>query len=87
MAKLIEFETDRLWLRQWIESDREPFARLSIDPQVMEFFPNVLDRAASDAMVDRLQAQIAERGWGLWAVESKAERQFIRYIRSQNRIY
>ena len=45
MAKLIEFETDRLWLRQWIESDREPFARLSIDPQVMEFFPNVLDRA------------------------------------------
>ena len=80
MAKLIEFETDRLWLRQWIEADREPFARLSIDPQVMEFFPNVLDRAASDAMIDRVQALISDRGWGLWAVELKAEQQFIGYV-------
>ena len=52
----------------------------SIDPQVMEFFPNILDRTASDAMVDRLQALIAERGWGLWAVESKADRQFIGFV-------
>lgn len=74
MSELIEFETERLRLRQWIETDREPFARLSIDPQVMEFFPNLLDRTASDAMVDRLQVLIAERGWGLWAVEAKADR-------------
>ena len=80
MAKLIEFETDRLYLRQWIEADRAPFVRLCGDPQVMEFFPNILDRTASDAMVDRLQALIAERGWGLWAVELKADKQFIGYV-------
>lgn len=80
MAELIEFDTQRLRLRQWIEADREPFARLSTDPRVMEFLPNLLERAASDAMVDRLQASIADRGWGLWAVESKADRQFIGFV-------
>jgi RimJ/RimL family protein N-acetyltransferase len=80
MAELIEFETERLRLRQWIESDREPFARLCADPQVMEFYPNILDRAASDAMVDRLQALISDRGWGLWALELKADIKFIGYV-------
>jgi RimJ/RimL family protein N-acetyltransferase len=67
MTKLIEFETDRLYLRQWIEADREPFARLNADARVMEFLPSLLDRAASDAMVDRLQAGIFDLGWGLFA--------------------
>jgi RimJ/RimL family protein N-acetyltransferase len=80
MAELIEFETERLRLRQWVESDREPFARLNADPRVMEFFPSVLDRAASDAGIDRAQAKIAERGWGFWAVESKQDRQFIGFV-------
>jgi RimJ/RimL family protein N-acetyltransferase len=80
MAELIEFETERLRLRQWIESDREPFARLNADPRVMEFFPSILDRAASDAGIDRAQAKIAERGWGFWAVESKQNRQFIGFV-------
>ena len=80
MTEVIEFETERLRLRQWIASDREPFAGLCGDPQVMEFYPNVLDRAASDAMVDRLEALISDRGWGLWAVELRAKQQFIGYV-------
>jgi RimJ/RimL family protein N-acetyltransferase len=80
MAVLIEFETDRLRLRQWIEADREPLAKLCADPRVMEFFPNILDRAASDALFDRLQSRISERGWGFWAVESKTDRQFIGFV-------
>lgn len=50
MAELIEFNTDRLRLRQWRAADREPFAALNADQKVMEFFPAPLDRAASDAM-------------------------------------
>jgi RimJ/RimL family protein N-acetyltransferase len=80
MAELIELETEQLHLRQWIESDREPFARLNADPRVMEFLPSILDRAASDAMIDRLQTKIAERGWGFWAVESKQDNQFIGFV-------
>lgn len=80
MAELIEFETDRLRLRQWKPSDRDPFAELNADPQVMEFFPAPLDRSASDAMVDRLQSGIIDRGWGMWAAETKETSQFIGFV-------
>ena len=80
MSKLIEFSTERLRLRQWRDEDREPFARLNTDRRVMEFYPNLLDRAASDAMVTRLQSRIADRGWGLWAVEIEHTQEFIGYV-------
>ena len=80
MAKLIEFETERLRLRQWLATDREPFAALNADPAVMEFFPAPLERAESDAMADRCQSLIAERGWGFWAAESKETNQFIGFV-------
>jgi RimJ/RimL family protein N-acetyltransferase len=56
MSYLIEFETKRLRLRQWLPGDREPFAALNADPTVMAFFPCLLDRAASDAMADRCES-------------------------------
>jgi RimJ/RimL family protein N-acetyltransferase len=80
MIELIEFNTDRLRLRQWCVADREPFAALNADPKVMEFFPAPFDRAASDAMADRCQALIAERGWGFWAVELKQTSEFIGFV-------
>jgi RimJ/RimL family protein N-acetyltransferase len=80
MTELIEFSTERLFLRQWRIADREPFAALNADQQVMEFFPAPLDRSASDAMVDRCQSLIAERGWGLWAVETRDTQDFIGFV-------
>ena len=64
-----EVRTERLLLRGWRAADRAPFAALNADPEVMEHFPSVLDRAGSDALVDRVLAHVAERGFGLWAVE------------------
>ena len=69
MVEHTHLTTDRLLLRPWRESDREPFAALNADPAVMEFLPAILSRAESDAMVDRIQDGFEERGWGLWAVE------------------
>ena len=76
----IAFETDRLKLRQWVATDRQPFAALNADPVVMEHFPAVLDRSASDAMAERCESIIAERGWGFWAVETKETGQFIGFV-------
>lgn len=73
-------ETPRLVLRGWRDSDREPFAALNADPEVMEHFPSVLSRAQSDAGVDRMMAGLAERGWGLWAVELADAGVFIGYV-------
>lgn len=64
-----ELRTDRLLLRQWRPEDRAPFAALNADPEVMRHFPSALSREESDIFADRCEAGIAERGWGLWAVE------------------
>ncbi len=80
MAELIEFDTERLRLRQWCAADRDPFAALNADPNVMEFFPAPLDRASSDVIADRCQLLIAERGWGFWAVETKQTQEFIGFV-------
>lgn len=77
---MIEFSTARLRMRQWRDADRAPFAALNADRHVMEFFPATMDRQASDTMIERLSAQIAERGWGLWATELKASGEFIGFI-------
>lgn len=61
--------TSRLRLRQWRDDDYPAFAAMNADSRVMEHFPAPLERAASDAFADRLRAEIAERGWGFWAVE------------------
>jgi RimJ/RimL family protein N-acetyltransferase len=46
----------------------------------MEFYPASLDRAESDAMANRCQALIVERGWGFWAVETKGTHEFIGFV-------
>ena len=80
MTEPIEFDTERLRLRQWCTADREPFAALNADPKVMEFFPALLTRAESDALADRCQTLIAERGWSFWAVETKTTPEFIGFV-------
>lgn len=80
MAELIQIETDRLFLRQWTLADRKPFAELNADPEVMRYFLSLLSRAESDALADRCEALIEQRGWGFWAVENKESGQFIGFV-------
>ena len=77
MTERIEFETERLRLRQWKSADRAPFAALNDDPRVMEYFPSRLSRAESDTMADCCESLIRERGWGPWATELKENGEFI----------
>ncbi|HEX7492237.1 MAG TPA: GNAT family N-acetyltransferase [Candidatus Limnocylindrales bacterium] len=69
--------TSRLILRRWRQSDREPFARLNADPEVMSHFPRPLTREESDALVDRIEMRFDERGYGLWAVERRDDGVFL----------
>ncbi|WP_271853308.1 GNAT family N-acetyltransferase [Planococcus maritimus] len=74
------FESQRLAFRRWKTSDREPFAAMNANPDVMEFFPNTLSRVESDALVDRIEAHFEKTGYGLWAVERKEDGAFIGFI-------
>lgn len=61
--------TGRVTLRRWRPGDRAPFRRMGQDARVMEFLPAPLSEAEADALAERLDADLAARGWGLWAVE------------------
>lgn len=65
-----ELRTARLWLRRWTPADREPFAAMNADPEVMRHFPAPLSRAESDAFADRIEERFAAQGWGLWALSA-----------------
>ncbi|MBC7601319.1 MAG: GNAT family N-acetyltransferase [Ramlibacter sp.] len=80
MTLPIEFETSRLILRQWRDSDREAYAALNADPVVMEHFPSIQTSAQSDVGVAVFSDQLATRGWGNWACELKATREFIGFV-------
>lgn len=69
--------TERLIMRRWQESDKEPFAALNGDPETMQYFPSTLDRAASDALMGRLEELFQEQGFGLWALEVAETGEFI----------
>ncbi|GAA4946742.1 RimJ/RimL family protein N-acetyltransferase [Nonomuraea thailandensis] len=70
-------ETERLIMRRWREEDREPFAAMNADPEVMEHFPARLTRAESDGLVDRIEAQFDRLGYSLWALEVRGSGEFI----------
>ncbi len=77
---LTTLETPRLLLRPWRDADVEPFAAMFRAPQVMEFLMPVADRAAVDAMVDRIRGHFDRHGYGWWAAELKTTREFIGLI-------
>lgn len=77
---IIEPETERLYLRQWQDSDYVPFAHMNADLRVMEHFPACLEQAASDDLAGRCRKLVAECGWGIWAVELKQTQTFIGFV-------
>jgi RimJ/RimL family protein N-acetyltransferase len=76
-ARFDSLSTDRLLMRRWQDSDREPFAEMNGDPQTMRFFTTTLDRAGSDALIDMLEERFETQGFGLWALEIAETGQFI----------
>ncbi len=77
MIRFDTVETSRLMLRRWREADRAPFAELNGDAETLSFFPSILTRAESDALVDRIEARFEAHGYGLWALEVTETGRFI----------
>jgi RimJ/RimL family protein N-acetyltransferase len=76
----LELVTERLRLRRWRPEDRPPFAVMNADPRVMRHFPGLLDRPASDALVDRFEASFERHGIGPWVVEVVGGAAFIGFV-------
>lgn len=72
--------TDRLLLRRWRDSDREPFAAMNADPLVMKHMQGLMSRERSGDLLDRIEAHWKAHGWGPWAVEVSGVAPFIGYV-------
>jgi RimJ/RimL family protein N-acetyltransferase len=60
--------TERLLLRPWQPADRDLFAAVNADPEVMRYVGEgrPLTRAQSDELLDAIQAHWERHGFGLW---------------------
>jgi RimJ/RimL family protein N-acetyltransferase len=67
--------TERLQLRSWRSADREPFAALNADPEVMRYVGDgrPMTRAESDALMRTIEAHWAEHGFGLWCAAPRED--------------
>ncbi len=68
MCDSIGWETERLIMRHWQESDLAPFAVLNADRETMRFFPDTLNRTASNVLIDMIETRFDRQGFGFWAL-------------------
>jgi RimJ/RimL family protein N-acetyltransferase len=66
----VKIETPRIRLRCWQGGDREAFAAMNADPEVMRDLGGPIGREESDAKLDRFAAAFHRYGLGRWVVES-----------------
>ena len=70
-------ETPRLILRDWQDSDLLPFTEMNADPKVMEYFVKPLTVKESSAFFLRIRNELADFGYGAYAVERKTDGKFL----------
>ncbi|HWB25812.1 MAG TPA: GNAT family N-acetyltransferase [Chitinophagaceae bacterium] len=69
--------TERLIIRNWIDSDTVPFIALNKDADVMKYFPKPLTGEETIQLLERIKNHLASNSFGLWAVEHKLTGQFL----------
>jgi RimJ/RimL family protein N-acetyltransferase len=80
MEASLDLESERVLLRQWVESDVPSFVQLNSDPKVMQYFPQALTEQESRGFVSVMSSVIDENGWGFWAAELKSSGDFIGFV-------
>lgn len=68
-AAPVELRSARTLLRQWKDDDLPAWCTMNADPRVRRHFPGVLSQSEALAEAGRIRASLAQRGWGVWALE------------------
>lgn len=77
---MVYFETERLVFRDWKEQDLNEFRRMNQDASVMKYFPKTLTENETDGFYNIIQDELKNCGYGLYAVETKYNNDFIGFI-------
>ena len=68
-AAPIELHTRRCVLRAWKDSDLAPWCAMNADADVRRWFPSLATQEQALGEAGRCRDAIAQRGWGMWALE------------------
>ncbi|CEG56596.1 GNAT family N-acetyltransferase [Legionella fallonii] len=77
---MMTLETERLLLRAWKDEDIGAFFVMGQDPTVMEFFPGLWSMDMVTSFINRMNSQLADKAFTLWAAEEKNSKNFIGFI-------
>ena len=69
--------TTRLKLRHWQEEDQQPFIKMNMDKDVMQFFPDLQTAEETLAQIGRIKQQFTDFGYGFYAIERIDNGQFV----------
>tara|TARA_R110001599_G_scaffold69410_3_gene195399 strand:- start:173935 stop:174471 length:537 start_codon:yes stop_codon:yes gene_type:complete len=74
------FNSERLGFRSFKETDLDLFHKMNSDPEVMEFFPSVLEKEQTLSLMNRINDHIGKHGFGFYAVDLLSEKKFVGFI-------
>jgi len=72
--------TPRLGFRNWRKSDLQRYVVMNQDPDVMQYFPQLLAPEQSEASFERMKKHYDEHGFTFFAVDNIEEEKFIGFI-------
>ena len=73
----IIFETERLLVREYEQSDFDGLKDIICDPETMKYYEKPYDERGVQRWLDWCIRSYAENGFGLWALELKENGEFI----------
>jgi len=76
----IRLESERVLLREWQESDLEPWIALNLDSDNLRYFPRTFTAEESASSFKRISEALQKNQFGLWAAEEKASGEFMGFI-------
>ena len=77
---MVYFETERLLFRDWKSQDLQAFRIMNRDARVMKYFTKTLSIEETDHFFNIIQDEFSNRGYGLYAVETRQCHDFIGFI-------
>ena len=77
---MVYLATERLVFRDWKEQDLTEFKKMNQDLMVMKYFSKTLTEEETESFYHRIQDNLNKFGYGLYAVETKVNNEFIGFI-------
>lgn len=79
-AQPLQLRTARTLLRDWRDSDLPAWVAMNADPVVRRFFPSLHTEEEALSEATRIRANIAVRGWGVWALQIPGAIEFAGFV-------